>query len=355
MAKIDIESVLEGNKAEIDSAMARYVPKRYDKASLEFALGKARYAYDIESASDAVTVPAWDLLSRGGKRWRPALFLLIAESLGADPKKLIDLAIIPELVHNGTLMIDDIEDDSALRRGKPTVHKVFGVDVAINAGNALYYLPLLPLLRNKKKIPVKKLNNAYEIYVQEMINLHFGQGFDIWWHKGKKEPTESEYLQMCAYKTGTLARMAAKLGALFADGTDEQIEVAGRFAEAIGVAFQIQDDILNIAGEKFSKGKGLGEDIHEGKRTLMVIHCLSNAPKKEADRLRVIMNSHPSDQKVIDEAIDIIKTQGSIDYAKGCASKLVSEAWVAFDTSFPKSEAKEKLQAFALYLIERDI
>jgi len=355
LSKIDIESVLERNRAEIDAAIAKYLPKKYDKKSLEFTLGKARYSYDVNSASDAISTPIWDFLSRGGKRWRPALFLMFAEALGADTRKLIDFAIIPELAHNGTIVADDIEDNSELRRGKPTLHKIYGVDVAVNLSGALYFLPLLPLFKKRKEITPSTLLGAYEIYSQEMLNLHFGQAFDIWWHKGMKEPNEDEYLQMCAYKTGTLARMAAKLGAIFAGGSEAQIEAAGRFAEAVGVAFQIQDDVLNLVGEKFAKGKGLGEDIHEGKRTLMVIHCLKHASKEDASRLRAILNSHPEDQGTINEAIAIIKKYDSIEFARKRSQQLVSEAWKNLDPTLPKSDAKERLHAFAVYLIERDV
>ncbi|MCX6767294.1 MAG: polyprenyl synthetase family protein [Candidatus Micrarchaeota archaeon] len=351
----EIIRFLKETKPVIDKAIEKYVPRRHDAKSLEFILGRPKYAYDAESATKAVSEPIWDLLDRGGKRWRPALLLLACEALGGKPEDCVDFAVIPEVVHNGTLMVDDIEDDSALRRGRPCTHKVFGVDVAINAGNAMYYLPLLALMKNRRKLGAEKTADAYEIYVQEMINVSYGQAFDIWWHKGKKEPSEAEYLQMCAYKTGCLARMAAKLGALLAGGSEKQIEAFGSFAEAIGVAFQIQDDILNLVGEEFAKGKGVGEDIHEGKMTLLVIHALKNADKKGAARLREILGMHTGDEKLIGEAIAVIKGAGSAEYAKKTASGMVSEAWEKLAPMLPESAAKQKLKAFAAYLIERGI
>lgn len=351
-----MEELLNEKKDEIDQAIAKWLPRVLDDKALEFLCGKPRYTYDTESATCAIAEPMWDILERGGKRWRPVLLFLVAEALGASPEKVRDLVVICEVVHNGTLVVDDIEDDSEVRRGKKCLHLIYGVDVAINAGNAMYYLPTVVLRELNGKVPAEQLVKAYELYNQEMINLHFGQGFDIWWHKGKKKPTVEQYLQMCAYKTGTLARLSAKLSALFAGGNAEQIEALAKFAETIGVGFQIQDDILNLVGVKLAQTKGqYGEDIHEGKRTLMVLHALDNAPEEEARRLEEILNAHPTDQTIINEAIAIIEKNGSIEYARKKAKEIVSAAWNDVAGVIAPSPAKDKLQAFANFLVERDI
>src|SRR4030067_951406 len=155
-------------------------------------------------------------------------------------------------------MIDDIEDGSEFRRGKPCTHRLFGLDVAINAGNAMYYLPLLTLMKHRDKFGADKLSRVYEIYASEMINLSLGQATDIAWHKGLADAdrlTETQYLQMCAYKTGTLARMAAKIAAVLCDASEDTVERLGRFAGALGVGFQIQDDALDFTRKKFAKKK----------------------------------------------------------------------------------------------------
>lgn len=356
MVKVDIVAVLKEKAPAVNKAMEKFVPRKYDAASLEFSCGRPSYAHDAESATKALAEPIWNLLDRGGKRWRPALFLLTMEALGKNPDDFVDFAASLEIMHNGSLIVDDLEDSSELRRGKPCIHKIYGADVAINAGNAMYFLPFLAFLKNKDKVSDKTRAAAYELVLQEMLNLHFGQGWDIWWHRGgKQDVSEKEYLQMCAYKTGTLARMAAKLAAVLAGASQKQVDSLGKFAESIGVAFQIQDDLLNISESELSKGKGLGEDVHEGKRTLMVIHALAHAPKKDAERLNAILASHPSDQKTILEAIGIMKKAGSLDYAQAFSRKLVKEAWAGVDSLLPASDAKEKLRAFADYLVERQI
>jgi len=357
--KISIENILEEKAPIIDKAIEKYIPRRYDKDSLVFTLGPPRFEYHLQALNKAVAEPVWEFLDRGGKRWRPTLFLLVCEALGKDPKEFLDFAIIPEVIHNGLIMIDDIEDSSESRRGKPCTHKLFGLDIAINAGNEMFYLPLLTLIKNKEKLPPSKMNKIYEIYVQEMINVGFGQAMDIAWHRGlanADEISQKQYMQMCAYKTGTIARMSAKIATVLADASDDVVEKIGRFAESIGVAFQIQDDILDLVSEAFAKMKGgLGQDITEGKRTLMVIHTLEKAEPNDRKRLLEILNMHTTDQRLRDKAINIIRDYGSIDYTKNYARRIVSESWKDVDDVLSSSEAKEKLKAFADYLIERQI
>ncbi|UCE16122.1 MAG: polyprenyl synthetase family protein [Candidatus Bathyarchaeota archaeon] len=354
--KRKIEKILEEKTSIINEMIERYIPRKYDRDSLIFTLSQPRYEYNVEALNKAIAEPIWEFLDRGGKRWRPNLFLLVCEALGAEPEKLLDFAIIPEVIHNGTLMIDDVEDSSEDRRGKPCTYKLFGIDIAINTGNSMYYLPLLTLIKNKDKLSLDKQNKIYEIYLREMIRLSFGQAMDIAWHKGLAKANEKQYLQMCAYKTGTLARMAAKMAAVLADASDNTIERMGRFAETFAVAFQIQDDVLDLIGKEFAEKKGgLGQDITEGKRSLMVIHTLEKAKLKDKKRLLEILDAHTTDQKLRDEAINIIKKYGSIRYAKEFAKSMIEEGWKEIDKLLQSSDAKEKLREFAHYLVERKI
>lgn len=359
MVVIDVERMLEKKVSTIDRLIERYIPRKYDKSSFVFTLSPPRYDYNLEALDKTVAEPIWDFIARGGKRWRPSLFLMVVEALGKDSQALQEFAIIPEIIHNGTIMIDDIEDDSELRRGKPCTHKLYGLDVAINAGNAMYYLPLLTLIKHRDKLGEHKLSRVYEIYASEMINLSLGQAIDIAWHKGLAgagKLTEAQYLQMCAYKTGTLARMAAKIAAVLCDASDDTVERLGGFAEALGVAFQIQDDVLDLTSKEFSKKKGgRGQDITEGKRSLIVIHTLETAKAADRKRLATILNKHTTNQEMKDEAIKLMARYGSIEYAKQFANRLVAKSWKEVDRLLSPSEAKDELKAFADYLIKRNI
>ncbi|MEM2098715.1 MAG: polyprenyl synthetase family protein [Candidatus Bathyarchaeia archaeon] len=356
---MSIEKFLEETAPIIDKAIEKYIPRKLTENAVLFHLSPPRHSYNVEPLNKAIVEPIWEFLDRGGKRWRPALFLLICEALGKNPADYLDFAIIPEVVHNGTLIIDDLEDASELRRGKPCTYKLYGIDIAVNAGNTMYYLPLLPLMAKKAELKSEQLRDLYEVYVQEMINLSMGQAMDIAWHRGlanADDLTEADYLQMCAYKTGTLARMAAKLAAVLCDADRTLVEKLGIFAESIGVAFQMQDDILDLTGKAFAEKKGgFGQDITEGKRSLMVIHTLRKADAKDKARLIQILNMHTSEQALRDEAILIMQKYGAIEYVKQKATQIVEESWKEVEKLLPASAAKEKLKAFAEFLIKRNI
>jgi geranylgeranyl pyrophosphate synthase len=356
---VDIEKFLEEKARLIDKAIEKYIPRKFLENAVLFKVNPPLYSSNVDALNKGIAEPIWEILDRGGKRWRPALFLLICEALGKSSDDCLDFAIIPEVIHNGTLIVDDLEDSSELRRGKPCTYRVFGVDIAVNAGNAMYYLPLLPLMEKKAELAAETLRDIYEVYVQEMINLSLGQAMDITWHRGIANAdnlNEEDYLQMCAYKTGTLARMSAKISAVLAGANKELVEKLGRFAESIGVAFQMQDDVLDLTGKEFAEKKGgVGQDITEGKRTLMVIHTLKNADTADRKRLVQILNMHTSDQALRDEAIAIMQKYGAIDHVTRTAARIVKESWNEVDKLLPASDAKEKLKAFAEFLIKRTI
>ncbi len=355
---MDVLKAIVKRKPMIEAAVERAIPRRFDERSLRAIAGKPRYAYDAKTATRALSEPIWDLLDRGGKRWRPGLLLMVAEAVGGKRglSKAKNLVVLSEVIHEGSLLTDDVEDSSELRRGKPCVHKLYGVDVAVNAGNAMYFLPLRVLLENKARFDEKTLLRLYEVYARELTNIHFGQALDIAWHKGwGAAPSEAQYLQMCAFKTGTLARLSAKMGAIAAGGTPRQVEALGAFAEAVGVAFQIQDDVLSVSSKSFGKQKGFGEDIHEGKRTLMVIRAFKVLAAPKAKRLRALLDSHPNDAKRINEAVALIRESGAIEYAKGKAREIVRGAWRGADKALKPSKVKEELRALAVFLVEREL
>lgn len=342
------------HKKDVEKALHEFLPERITAEWVEKAVGKARWKQDTTALTKAVSEPVWDFLSRGGKRWRPVLMLICCEAVGGIPARILPFTAIPELIHNGTLIVDDIEDNSDLRRGKPVLHKTFGVDIAVNAGNTIYFLPYIAI--QNSNLPDNTKKDAYEIISTQLLKCHLGQAADIWWHSGKsgRIPIEEEYLQMCANKSGSLACMAAKLGALLGGGTPQQIEALGQFAETAGLVFQIQDDILNIA-ENNTIGKEFGDDINEGKRTLLVIHTLNAAPENERKRLLEILNMHTKDKQLLAEAIAIINKHNSAEYAKKAAVQLIETSWKETEAVLPESEAKNQLKELAQLLIHRSV
>jgi geranylgeranyl pyrophosphate synthase len=351
--EINILDILEEYGKRITAEIEKLIPRRVDEESLSRLIGKPLFKYEPESINKSVLEPFWDLMSRGGKRWRPALMVMVYEALRGKMEDILPLTVIPEVIHNGTLVVDDVEDESDYRRGKPCIHKTYGVDIAINMGNTMYFLPLLII--SKINLPGDKKLRILEEYVKTMVELSIGQAMDIAWHKGLVDGiTEEQYMQMTLFKTGALARFSVKIACIMADAPMEIEEKISRFSESLAIAFQIQDDILNIVGEESKYGKEIGGDIKEGKRTLLVIKALGNLPPHKAERLREILKLRTSNEGLIKEAVNLLKESGSIDYARKTCAGLVSKAWNDLDKVLPSSRAKEKLKALANFLIFRE-
>ncbi|MGB9598581.1 MAG: polyprenyl synthetase family protein [Minisyncoccales bacterium] len=343
----------------IDKIVLKFFPKKPSKRWINLLLKKTSFTLSFKALKKAIHEPVWNFLERGGKRWRPVFFINFFEALGGERKKVILLAPLFELVHEGTLIIDDIEDNAVLRRGKMALHKIFGQDIAINAGNFLYFFPYLFFRLVKNNFDKETENKFWEIYFQEMINLHLGQATDIFWHKNKiSNISPSEYFQMCAFKTGCLLRMICKMAGLLKGKDEKIIERLGRFGEKVGIAFQIQDDILDISlegKERKAFGKDFGNDIKEGKKTLMVIFALQKANKRDKKRLLEILAKGTDSFKEKKEAIEIIKKYGAITFAEKKAKELLKKAWREVEPFLIKQRAKERIKDFIYFLIERKI
>lgn len=217
-----------------------------------------------------------------------------------------------ELLHNASLMIDDIEDQSLKRRGKDCAYIKYGLDIAINAGCLLLNLPLTVLLSKINTDAALKQSIAMTA-LNEITCLHFGQNWDISWHSSNIVPTQDEYFQMTTSKTSVIFRLVAtlvcRLNAAKHNLSEEYIGEIEHMTNKLGIAFQIQDDVIALESDAYAETRGIvGEDIHEGKRTLMVIHACNNLPKTDSQRLIEILNMNTEDKATIKEAIDMIKS-----------------------------------------------
>jgi len=271
----------------IEAELNRLLPDQADEAWFSRIIdGSGVLSEESHDAEvlNAFCTPARDLISRGGKRWRPLMMVWLAEMLGGTECAEIAYGLTPvvEYPHNGSLIVDDIEDESEMRRGRPAVHTLYGVDQSINAGNLMYFLPTSCIdaapLTNEQKLQV------YQIYSKYLRRVHFGQGFDIYWHNDRKLiPGINSYEQMCRLKTGCLAGMAAEIGAAAADAEIGMLYASGRIAETMGFAFQIRDDVQNLTTG--NPGKMRGDDFIEGKKSLPLIIYAERFPEKRDDLL----------------------------------------------------------------------
>ena len=354
----NFEEYLRENSQKVNQELETYLKKKSSNRYIESLLGRSNYEYDPEAMTKSILEPAWYLLDLGGKRWRPALTMLTLEALGKNPDEYIEFSIIPEVIHNATLIHDDIEDNSPKRRNADSIHVKFGIDVATNLGDFMYFFPMLALIDSPKLTQDQK-NRAASIYIKNMTRVSLGQAIDIAWHGGlvdSKTITEEKYLQMAHDKTGVLSRFACELGSALAGADDKIVEIMGRFGATIGIAFQIQDDILNLTESKLSEGKGgVGDDISEGKITLMVLHVMKEGNEEDKNRLSEILRMHTKDKVLIKEAIGIIDKYGSKEYSTKIAERMIKEAWDAVDQTLPNSAAKERMKQLVDFLVHRNV
>jgi geranylgeranyl diphosphate synthase type I len=342
----------------IDEAIADLVPREIDADYLESFFGSPTYEYDPHGIQRALATPLWDLLDRGGKRWRAILFLVFVEGFDEDPAEYLPYACIPEILHNGTIIVDDVEDGATIRRGERALHRLYGRDIALNAGNAMYFLPLKVISRNPAGLPADRRLAAYEMLMDELNRTHLGQGMDICWHNERDvRINTAQYLEMCACKTGCLGRIVARLAAIITDQPDDVEEAIAEYAELTAVAFQIGDDILDVEhslGRAGAFGKEFGNDIREGKKTLMVIHAIDASEPERARRLQAILEADDNTDEQIIEALEILEAAGSIEYARERALELAADARTAIDGVEFDAETTRKLEEFTKFVIERD-
>lgn len=321
------------------------VLKKYS-AGVDREIEKALDTVDPENLYDA----SKHLIKAGGKKIRPALVLLTAEAVGGNIEGAYKTAAAVELIHTFSLIHDDIMDEDEMRRGKPSVHTMWGEPMAILAGDILFSLAFELVAQTQvDDVPPSRVIKALNTVVDACIKICEGQACDMSFEE-KFDVGESEYLNMIYKKTAALIAAATKSGAIIGGGTAEQVEALSQYGELIGMAFQIQDDYLDVVSDEEELGKPVGSDIVEGKMTLMVVHTLSVASPEDKEELIFILKS--GDESNTQRAIDIFNKYGSIDYTRDIALDNVNRAKDLLDL-LDDSPAKEALYDLADFMLQR--
>jgi len=317
---------------KIEEALDRWLPENPGSAwAAEVFPGLGKID---EELLRVLTAPGRDILSRGGKRWRPLLMTLVCEALGGGDAAL-PLAPLVEFSHNASLIHDDIEDSSEERRGKPAVHLLYGVDTAINSGSFLYFLPLACI--DSWDQAARYGRELHSLWAAYLRRLHLGQAIDIHWHRDFEiVPSIDEYLAMCALKTGCLARFAAETGILAAKTAGRDTGRTGPLCEAaekLGIGFQILDDVKNLTTG--ISGKQRGDDIVEGKKSLPVLLYLQQHPEKMEMVCRCFMvaRSDGVGAPETEELIQALEASGVITEAAERGKALIAGARTVFEKS----------------------
>ncbi len=333
--------------------LERLMPKQISSPADLSYIRQTPYTADLNSYTEGLCRPVWSMLDRRGKSWRGALCLLTAKAFDGDLQTAVPLAVSTELLHNASLMIDDVEDKSEVARGKPAVHMLFGPELTINAACYLYFLAQLAV--EESTIADKTKARLSEMYTREALAMHLGQCSDLQWSRMPGYmPTEQQYYQMAASKAGSVVRLALRFGAEAANCDKRTIKELMELGDNLGIAFQIHDDLLSLQVETYAINKKyLGEDITEGKRTLMALHACKESRK--AGRLLELLDKKTNDLVEVNEALKIMKEAGSLEYAEKESDRFAAKAVSIIEDLVPRSQAKEHMLALVRFLMQSQL
>jgi octaprenyl-diphosphate synthase len=277
-----------------------------------------------------------------GKMLRPMLVLLSGQACGKLTDAHVTIATVVEMVHMATLVHDDVLDEAELRRKGATINHLRGNEAAVLLGDYLishsYHL-CAGLESQLASRTIARTTN--EVCEGELLQIHHGNNIDL---------DEATYLEIITRKTASLCATCCRLGATFAGAGEAVIERMETFGRSLGIAFQIQDDILDIVGEVETVGKTLGIDVEKGKMTLPMIHFLRTAPPEHGALLRSLLSSRDADK--VERIRNLLLPTQSLQYAHDRARQLVDKAQGAI-ADLPDSEAKNVLDTMAQFVIAR--
>ncbi|HVT08417.1 MAG TPA: polyprenyl synthetase family protein [Polyangia bacterium] len=360
----DLDEFFAAVGEEVRRSVAEVLPERLTAqhaAELFAAPGREHYldGVDLEQLSRTLIAPIRCIADRGGKSWRSYAALAAIDAVGGDSRKFVQWLAVPELMHVGSLIVDDVQDRSDVRRGGPTAHQLFGDPLAINAGTACYFV-CQRLLVNVDLSAAAKLR-IYDLYFEVMRGGHAGQALDIdglaaavadCVRSGESDLLEKRVLATHRLKAGVPAGSLARMGAVAGGGSDAQVNGVGQFFETLGLAFQIIDDVLNVRGFKGNL-KARGEDVANGTITLPVAKAMGRLPAQERRWLAEALATKPKDREVVETIIAQLESTGAVQACAEQARHLVESAWCAVEPLLADSIPKVMLRAFGWYLLDR--
>jgi geranylgeranyl pyrophosphate synthase/predicted secreted hydrolase len=314
---------------------------------------------DLKQLGRTLIQPIREITDRGGKGWRSYAALTCCDIVGGDSREFVRWLALPEMMHVGSLIVDDVQDKSVIRRGGPSTHLIYGEAQAINSGTAAYFLG--NHLINSASLTDRDKVRVYELYFEALRAGHAGQAIDLDGfgelvprvvESGDGRELERRVLAVHRLKTAAPAACLARMGAIAGGGTDEQVEALGGFFEGLGLAFQIVDDVLNLRGFKGDL-KSKGEDISQGKITLPVAKALSRLGLEERRALHEALAKKPEDPREVQRVIRVLEECGSIEACADEARMLVEQGWSRLEPLIEDSLAKMMLRAFGWFALER--
>ena len=303
--------------------------------------------YDRKPAS--LYEPVKYVLSCGGKRIRPILMLLCYNMYKENPTDIMMQALGVETYHNFTLLHDDLMDNADVRRSHETVHKRWNANTAILSGDTMYMLAF-QLMQNCDNI---HLVEVMRLFTETAIEIGEGQQFDMEFET-RNDVTEDEYIEMIRLKTSVLLACALKIGAIMGDASQEDADLLYRFGEQIGLAFQLQDDLLDVYGDPEIFGKAIGGDITSNKKTYMLINALNLA--NDAQRAELIHWTEAKEFDRQEKVAAVTRLYDEIGIRQLCEEKIriyFEKGMQLFEQVSVSPERKEVLRRYVADMMNR--
>lgn len=308
-----------------------------------------------------LVAPARDYLDRGGKGLRPALCLATCAAFGGRDEDALPSSAALELVHTAMLVHDDVEDDSELRRGEPTLHRRYGRASAINAGDGLAVVALGALRDNTRLLGPRladRVWSEFDVMARQTVS---GQARELGWQRdGRTDLTPDDYLDLILQKTCWYTTiLPLRVGALIGSRGQADLGALTRFGFYLGAAFQIRDDVLNLVGSEALYGKESWGDLREGKRTLVLIHLLAAASARDRDRVVRFLRLEPSERTpdLVEQVMVLLREHGSIRFADEFGRGIAGAAAASFAEAFgglPDTPGRRFVRDIVPYMADRD-
>lgn len=289
------------------------------------------------------------IISSSGKRIRPVLALMGCGLCGEEIEKAIPAALAVELVHNFTLIHDDIMDQAEVRRGSPSVHIRWDESTAILSGDSLFVQAILQL---QKLSPDADYKQANKIFLEGINHVCEGQALDMEFER-RMDVSTDEYLEMISGKTAALLSVSLQLGGLAANASHDQLGQLRQLGESLGLAFQVQDDLMDVTADPEKFGKKRGGDISEGKKTFLMVKTLESCDRSEREWLTGSLKERPLQSQDIQNVLNLYKKYNVIESAETLLHKYYEKAAHALNL-FGDSNYKQDLQQLINYLKRRD-
>lgn len=291
------------------------------------------------------------ILGLGGKRIRPVLTLMAAEVFDCDYQKALPAAMAVEVFHNFSLVHDDIMDDAPLRRGKETVHEKWNLNAGILSGDAMLILAYQYFEQYQPEI----FRDLAKLFSKTALEVCEGQQWDVDF-ENREDVTIAEYLKMIEYKTAVLVGAAMQMGAIIAGTSEENKKLIYDFGLYLGIAFQLQDDYLDVFGDPETFGKQIGGDIIENKKTYLYLKAMAHAEKPEAEQLQHLYSIQPADNtEKIQSVATVFKTTGASEATREAIREYTLKAFETLNRMQISEEKKTALRTFGENLMDRKV